>query len=253
MFAFPKEPLGIGQILDRGFKLVRSVYASSLGVIGIMAIVGVLGAFAGVGMEQFSGEEADFSVIPMSFWGGLILFGLINVYLYFLLIFRICFAAFGRGDMLDSMLFSFRKLLPAIFMYFLYILAIMVGFVLLLVPGMILMISLSLCFYIMAIEDLGPIDSLKRSHELVWGNWWRTTIVFTVSGIIVMVFFLLVGILVGVLAATGGDENLVFANALIGFLQPLVYPILFSFGLVIYNDLIIRKEGTDLEQQIGDL
>ena len=59
-------------------------------------------------------------------------------------------------------------------MAILYGLAIVVGLILLVIPGIILSISLCLAFYLVALENKGAVDSLKSSHALVKGYWWRT-------------------------------------------------------------------------------
>src|SRR5215208_7196687 len=49
--------------------------------------------------------------------------------------------------------------------------ALAVGTVLLIVPCLILMVSLALCFNTALFENKGPVDALTESHRLVWGNW----------------------------------------------------------------------------------
>lgn len=253
MYDFPKVPLGIGQQLDQGFKLARYTYPAAFGVIVLIAIIGVLAALSGAGLDVENTDDP--TAIPASFWVGIIIFGVLNAYLYILLVIQVSFAAFGKGDMLDAMSFTLRKFIPLIVMYILYFLALTIGMILLLIPGFILAVSLSLCFYIMALEDAGPVESLKRSHSLIWGgNWWRATIVYTVGTLIVFGFMFLVGIVVGLLGTdleTG--QTSMWADILFALLQPLIQPLLFCFGLVVYNDVRIRKEGGDLEDQINNL
>lgn len=51
---------------------------------------------------------------------------------------------------------------------------VMLGTLLLIVPGVWLGISLSLVAPVMAIEQRGPMGSIRRSYRLVKGNWWET-------------------------------------------------------------------------------
>lgn len=50
----------------------------------------------------------------------------------------------------------------------------MIGFVLLIVPGIWFVVSASMTAQVIAIERLGPIAAIKRSFNLVKGNWWET-------------------------------------------------------------------------------
>jgi Uncharacterised protein family (UPF0259) len=63
-------------------------------------------------------------------------------------------------------------------------LATVVGFTLLIVPGLIVLTFFSLTAPVIVIERLGVIDSLRRSIELVRGNAWQ------VFGVIVVLFLL---------------------------------------------------------------
>lgn len=49
---------------------------------------------------------------------------------------------------------------------------VIIGFVLLVIPGIYLGIASSLTFFIIVHEHKGATDSIKRSFDLVKGNWW---------------------------------------------------------------------------------
>ena len=44
---------------------------------------------------------------------------------------------------------------------------------------------------------VNQLRALKRSHRLVWGNWWRTLVVVSVPVVIVMILYLGLGIAFG--------------------------------------------------------
>lgn len=50
--------------------------------------------------------------------------------------------------------------------------AIGIGFVLLLLPGVYLAIGLSMGIYLVIIDNQGPIEAFKKSRQLVSGQWW---------------------------------------------------------------------------------
>ena len=64
--------------------------------------------------------------------------------------------------------------------------------VLLIIPGIILMVSLLLCYPTALFDNKGPVSALSESHRLVWGNWWRTFVMLSVGVIILMVIYLVV-------------------------------------------------------------
>lgn len=53
-------------------------------------------------------------------------------------------------------------------------LGVIVGLALLILPGIWIGVSLALATPAMAIEEAGPVTALKRSYDLVKGNWWDT-------------------------------------------------------------------------------
>ena len=251
MYEFSKQPLGIGQQLDQAIKLTRHVYKSALTVVGLMIAIGVLSTFSGLNVAA---ETMDVESMGVSFWAGMIIFILLNVYLYFLLIVQVSFKAFDRGDLTDAMQVTLKKLLPMLWLFFLLMIAIMGGMILLVIPGLILTISLSMSLYCMALEGTGPLESLKRSHSLVWGNWTRTAMVFTVGGLLMIVFYLVVGVGVGALVLTSDQDSAQFwTNLLSSVITPFAQPFFIALGLIVFNDVRLRKEGGDLEAQIESL
>ncbi|HET9445518.1 MAG TPA: hypothetical protein VFO35_04620, partial [Steroidobacteraceae bacterium] len=90
---------------------------------------------------------------------------------------------------------------PAVFaMMILFMLALAIGLVLLIIPGIILMVSLFLCYPTAMLDNKGPVSALTESHRLVWGNWWRTFVMLTVGLIILAVIYTIVAMVVGMIA-----------------------------------------------------
>ncbi len=54
-----------------------------------------------------------------------------------------------------------------------YMILMMIGFILLVIPGIYLMVGFALFNQTAVIEDRGPWDALTRSRELIKGSWWR--------------------------------------------------------------------------------
>jgi glucose-6-phosphate-specific signal transduction histidine kinase len=103
------------------------------------------------------------------------------------------------------------------------------------------------------LDDKGAIESLRYSHGLVWGNWWRTAAIATIALIIVYVIFVIVGVLAGMaFMLTGVDPVAIFLvqvlTTLVGGI--LMTPFFVALFLEIYRDLKMRKLGSDLAARI---
>jgi hypothetical protein len=62
--------------------------------------------------------------------------------------------------------------------------AIPIGFVFLLVPGLFLAVSLQFAVFAVAVEDTGPIEAFRRSWELASGNRWRLLALVVLFGVV---------------------------------------------------------------------
>jgi len=80
--------------------------------------------------------------------------------------------------------FNFKKLLSFIGAYILYTLAVLVGLLLFIVPGVYIAIALVPIFYVIVEKDMGPIASIKEAYRLTKGSWWSVLAVLIVVGII---------------------------------------------------------------------
>lgn len=129
------------------------------------------------------------------------------------------------------------KALPKVFrVSLLYGVITIVGYIMLIVPGVIFSLMLAVCVPAAVIEGLGPVDALKRSHELTKGY----------KGLIFVTFFLW-GLLITVLGwvvtwSFGNSENLGLLPTL--FLQTAVLGMLNSslHVLTVYIYLGLLRE-----------
>ena len=121
-------------------------------------------------------------------------------------------------------------------------LCIMVGFMLLFVPGLILITMWFVAVPICIVERRGPWQSLVRSGELTKGHRWK------IFGIILVLYIVsaIVGyILTSVLTAIGGTVLAMIATLLWNGVWGAFFAI---FVVVTYYELRVAKEGIDIEQ-----
>jgi uncharacterized BrkB/YihY/UPF0761 family membrane protein len=123
------------------------------------------------------------------------------------------------------------------------------------------MLSMYLFSTAIILDDKGIVESLKYSHNLIWGNWWRTAIIFTVPIVIIFGLYMLLGIVLSLvmatMAASSGSFNpadlsqfswFILAEAII---NAIIYPLFYAMAVVVYHDLKLRKSGGDLEARLA--
>lgn len=265
MFSLPTEPGSIGNTLDAGFKLYAVSFKRVLGmaILSILSVaVPVIAMVLGIAAFAGGGQEPDVALFVAVGVGALIA---LTFYLWFYLaaICRIGGIAYGQSFGFGAcMSMSGRRLLAVIAGWFLYGLAMMGGFVLLIIPGIYLSVSLSMFTLCIILEGDGVIDSLRHSFRLIWGNWWRTAIVGTVVLIIYYVVSLAIEIpfmvLQSMLFETELGEQPGLAESLLSmvgsFLSAIVtFPLMIAAVIALFHDLKLRKEGHDLEARVEAL
>jgi hypothetical protein len=124
--------------------------------------------------------------------------------------------------------------------------AIGLGLLLLIVPGLILLTIWAVIVPAIVIERIGVFDSFGRSRELVRGNGWG------VFGVIVVLFLLNFALRVGINAIVGGASDDSFAGYAIAELvvNVLVVPLTAIAATVLYIELR-RLKGEPLPEEAG--
>ena len=110
------------------------------------------------------------------------------------------------------------------------------GTILLIVPGIIFFVWFAFAQYLLVDKDVKGIDALSKSRELVRGYWWP------VFGRILLITLVIVGVdmVLGLIPFIG---NLV--------IQLLVYPFMFVFYFILYEDLKQLKESQLLNSEVA--
>ncbi len=265
MFALANRPQSIGKTLDSGFKL----FFAGFGKVFILALVASFVANLPSIVMGTKLEAAD----PEAFraLGGQIL-GLFAVAMILATALNTAIlrrlAVLGNGgaagdSMGQSIAIGFKYLVPVFVAAILYGFAVGAGMLLLIIPGIFLLVSLYLFWPAIVVEGKGPIEALKRSHNLVRGNWWRTVTVMTIPIVLLIAVYFaaafVIGIVVGI-TSSGGDAIAVTTTVekttlLVHLLQVPVNAVslalFYAVLVVLYHDLKLRKEGGDLEARLA--
>jgi hypothetical protein len=124
----------------------------------------------------------------------------------------------GESDLGTSVRFAISKLIWVWVLGLIVGIIVFLGFLALIVPGIILTIMFSLALPALLIEDRGVFASLGRSRELVGHRWLKTFATFLVFGIIVVIVSLVLS-LAGELFGVAGT---VATSILSAFYQPII-------------------------------
>ena len=136
---------------------------------------------------------------------------------------------FGVGDLFSA---ASPFILPLIGFGILYAIGVTIGFLLLVIPGLILITFWSVGAPAIVVEGIGPIDAFGRSWRLVRGNAWP------VFGALLVVLLIVIGIgvVLGAIATPIGDGELAtYIAAIIS--SALTAPIFAIAVTVLYFEL----------------
>lgn len=139
---------------------------------------------------------------------------------------------------------------------------IILGFLVLLVPGIYLSVVLSLFFAVKVLEDTGFGTTISRCVNLASGKWWSTFGLLFIMVLIIYFMFASVGI---VAALFGGIRSLLLSSgtlppsflvvlgAFSGLLSLLLYPPVLLAMAFQYFNLVELKEGVGLRLLVDKL
>lgn len=249
MSLLPQEPSSIAKVLDSSFKLYK---ASFMKIIGFAIAIALINMVSGFSAKLIEVDENNFTGIPENigaFGVIMLIIMVVSFIIYGALIYQIDQIARYQDCSFSEALGVGLKKSPKMFLAaFLYGFAILIGTLLLVIPGIILSLSLVFYSYYIVLEDLPAYQSLKTSHKLVWQDWWRTFAVFTVPGIILVILFVGFGAVTAFLASDGGDSTLI--ELVLYLFYGIFLPYFYTLGYVQYHDLKLRKSGSDLEARM---
>jgi hypothetical protein len=142
------------------------------------------------------------------------------------------------GDPVDveaSYRYGLKRLWSVILVSILVGLVVAVGFILLVIPGIIFLVFLSVSIPALIVEGRRGTEAMGRSWNLVKGNFWHAFGVIVVAALIV-------GIISGIIGAIGGD-NWAVRWIFTAIAQILTVPFASLVSVLLYLDLRARGES----------
>ena len=247
------EPASIGKVLDTSIKLFVASFSKLIGIFSILAVLYIAMGLLTLNLQPDPSAPPTAALELLSenltlLVGFVIIFTLLSFVLYAAIIYRVDNVANEREDsFFEAVTVGFRAFPSVFFAVILYMVAILLGYILLIVPGIILTLSLAFYLYFIVVDGYGGYAALRASHSLVWGHWWRTMTIFTVPMLIMMAAMFTLGFLAAILAA--GNQALL--QILMNLLSVIFTPYFFVLGYVLFQDLKLRKSGSDLASRLA--
>ena len=239
------RPLSLGEVLDVSFGLYRARFASLLLIAVVCRVVPILLAV------YFEVSDPALTVLWPRLLGWLVSFVLVAIGVAAST--YVVSEAYLGGELRATT--ALARALPLVGtllgISLLTSLAVALGLVLLVVPGLIFLAGFLLSPVVAVIE--GPSKSLaamRRSWELSGGYKGKLLLTVLVAFLLLSIPTIALGTLGGLFgsstsAGAAGSEQLVFFVIPL-VLQVLVYPFVYVVQTVLYYDLRVRKEGFDL-------
>jgi hypothetical protein len=240
------RPRGLGEILSAAFDIYRNNAAPLLLIVAVVVVpVSFIGALLGQAFEPTE-STVDVGGVPVesrSFFIAL-LAALVLVAIG-IIIWAVSEAAILRGaaqatigdpvDIEASYRWGLRRFGSVLLIALLVGLAVAIGFLLLIIPGIILLVFLSVTIPALVVENRRGTDAMKRSWNLVSGNFWHALVVILVAAIIT-------GIVGGLIGAIGGS-NWFLRWIFQAIAQIITVPFTALVTVVLYVDLRARREA----------
>jgi uncharacterized membrane protein len=229
----------IGPIFTRSW----SIYAANFLIFTLVAIVAALPSLLGGDAESGLGVVRGFIAFILS------------VIFYFVAQAVILYGAFqamrGRNVVIgEGVGRAFSRFFSLVCIAILVGLGVFIGFLLLIIPGIILALRWAVAVPACVVENKGPLTSMRRSAELTKGHRW------TIFGIwvLLVVAAIVVAIIASVVAGFGlitapiGLGRALLGGAISLILTAIITAYSYVLNAMIYHDLRSVKEGVNTEE-----
>ncbi len=240
------RPLGVGEIIDATVTLYRRRFGPMMMIALIWGVIPFAITLFGDCTVRSTQDIACGNFL-----------GWIGLPLFWIMITAATFASYliAAGAYTDlafdrrrAARLAIGKIVPIVAATIVFYIVAGIGFVLLIVPGIIMVVSLGMYGPALMVERVGPMASLGRSWRLVSGERWRLFLAGLLMLIISIIVFGIIGLVLYFLIAGLFGASDGFASYLSRQIVTLLtIPMSAAFATVVYLDLRVRKEGLDKE------
>jgi hypothetical protein len=259
------RPLGVGETLDAAIKLYRNNATTLWTIVALvivpLEIIEVILRRVSLPSDVFvhNGTLYTFTTNGSSGTGStvalllVVLLGLLGQLLSTGALFKSLLDAYlGRStDWRQSFDFAWHRIGSLIWLGILSTVLVTIGFVLLVIPGIWLLVAISVAVPALMLEGVTGFKAMRRSMDLVDTRWWATfgrlLAVFLLYGVLSFVIGAIVGALTDALSVTNVTLWVVIYGVLRAAVVILMTPFIAAAITVMYIDLRVRKEALDIE------
>ena len=244
----------LGRVIQRTFAAIKQNAAIFFGSAAIL--VGVPNALAAFGQSSMlsggggGGGGGEMSGLILIIVG--VILNLIGLYLLQGMVVKAAVNGFNdkRTTFADAFGVGISKFLPLLGAAIVATVVMMLGFMLLIVPGILVAVVWSVCSPAVVVEKRGVFASLQRSRELTRGYRWQ---VFGLLVIYIILSWIISAALGGLSLATGGTFTGGTPNLAVNLItEPIVNilsGVVASAGVAaLYYELRSAKEGVGSEE-----
>jgi hypothetical protein len=244
------RPMDLAGMFDASFSLYRRYFVTLIGAVGVIVVPVALLEVA-LGPFAFLGSSLAGLIAPAV---GVVLAAQV---------------ALGETPTIGRIWRRVgRIIVPLLITTLLVAVAVVVGTVLLIIPGILFYVWFALSSQAIVIENVRYFRAMRRSRQLVLGSWWRVFGILLViaiaagfaSSIVQLAVIAIFGIVGwghggGLFSATtnGGQPDLAPFAIASAVSQLVVVPVQALVIAFLYFDLRLRKEGTDIASAVAQL
>jgi hypothetical protein len=197
------------------------------------------------GLNNYSGYTFIFQILQL--FQSVMLSSLIGVYIKL-------YIASGRGtyDISDIWEGIKRFYFAVLGGQILAGLIIIVGFLLIIFPGIYVAVVMSLLFPIIIFEEEGVGKSVSRTFEVIKGNWWTVFGAYIIFFIIIVIVLAISGLLIGAIFGLFGGFHYL-TSGFTGIIELITSSIFSILSVLLYTSFSDKKEKPDLLSRINQI
>ncbi|MFI4896052.1 MAG: YciC family protein [Steroidobacterales bacterium] len=260
MYQKPNAPLSAGGVIDDASKLYRAAFRRCAPIAVLGALVSVAFELFIVGYSQHAGlpltgldallkTYQEPPVMALSLLQTVILLALFGA---MILTMNAAASAEARLSVGRALRLGFSRLGRCVIAALVSSVMIVLGLLLLLVPGIYLSGALALWPVALYVDDAGGLQSLDVSRKMIHGHWWHASAALGIAVLIVLAFSLIAGFVAGVVELTISGEA---GESLVQFISAaadvIMLPMLPAALVALYNDLKLRQRRVTAAQGTG--
>lgn len=257
----PLRQMGIGELIDAAIKLYRHKWKLLIAIVALVLVPFhfveaymtrvIPGAF---GEAPTVSPDAIDTAVVASIALGVAGFVLVQPFLVAAVARAATDLYLGEPVSVGSTYrFALPKIPAVLWISIIVALATMLGFILLVIPGIIVMVRTSFAWIALVVEGTRGTKAVRRSWRLSKGNFWRVLATLFLATLIGGILGAILSIPGEIVAGALGPQGWPVRALGNSFASIVTTPFITLVTVLLYFDLRIRKEGFDISVMAQEL